>query len=79
MFLQIDFKAEIFDLLDTDFDRRATSQRESAIMAWDLYLYLREIETINGSKKRRRDKTDANEYIKLSKIDDTIRYQLIFF
>ncbi|EGU24376.1 Hypothetical protein CFV354_1402 [Campylobacter fetus subsp. venerealis NCTC 10354] len=44
-----------------------------------MYLYLREIETINGSKKRRRDKTDANEYIKLSKIDDTIRYQLIFF
>ncbi|WP_251149216.1 hypothetical protein [Campylobacter sp. TJR-1] len=47
-------------------------------MARDLYLSARDRDD-QLKQKRRRDKTDANEYIKLSKIDDIIRYQLIFF
>ncbi|EAH8300790.1 hypothetical protein CFFBT1098_08740 [Campylobacter fetus subsp. fetus BT 10/98] len=54
------------------------AKENRAIMARDLYLSARDRDD-QLKQKRRRDKTDANEYIKLSKIDDTIRYQLIFF
>lgn len=54
------------------------AKENRAIMARDLYLSARDRDD-QLKQKRRRDKTDANEYIKLSKIDDIIRYQLIFF
>lgn len=40
----ISFSKLIYDLPMADFNRTARSEQEASVMAWDLYLYIKELE-----------------------------------
>ncbi|MCR8697141.1 hypothetical protein CSUIS19073_07885 [Campylobacter sp. RM19073] len=49
---EISFNKLIADLPYMDFNRTARSEQEASLMAWDLYLYIKELE---GRLERLRD------------------------
>ncbi|PPB54269.1 hypothetical protein [Campylobacter hyointestinalis] len=49
---KISFTPVIAELPDMDFNRTARTEQEASLMAWDLYVYIRELELkLKGVKK----------------------------